>query len=325
MNTRLRVLDGWRGISISLVLIGHLLPVGPSEWRLNGAVASTGMVLFFILSGFLITNILHTNQNIRAFLIRRVMRIVPLAWLVLIPIMYFNNATVHQWSSNLLFYANWPPMGLITANGHFWSLCVEIQFYLLIAFLVSLMKNKAFYVLPIFALSVTLFRAYNGVEIAINTYYRIDEIMAGCVLAILFQSRLSGIKLLIAKLNPFVLVLLLVLSAHESFGTLNYFRPYIALLLVGTTIFPAQKNRLVLCLESRPLFYIASISYPLYVIHGALAETWLGHGETIEKYLKRPLLILLTFLLAHLSTKYYESFWIKLGKKMSQPIIRPTN
>jgi hypothetical protein len=40
-----------------------------------------------------------------------------------------------------------------------------------------------------------------------------------------------------------------------------------------------------------PLAYLAKLSYALYVIHGGLTSTWLGSGDTLVKYLKRPLLL----------------------------------
>jgi peptidoglycan/LPS O-acetylase OafA/YrhL len=52
--------------------------------------------------------------------------------------------------------------------------------------------------------------------------------------------------------------------------------------------------------------YIAEISYALYIIHGVLSHTWLGAGDKLEKYLKRPLLFGLKFALAHVSTPYFE-------------------
>jgi peptidoglycan/LPS O-acetylase OafA/YrhL len=52
--------------------------------------------------------------------------------------------------------------------------------------------------------------------------------------------------------------------------------------------------------------YIADISYALYVIHGVLIETWLGAGSLVVKYMKRPLLIAATVVLAHFSTRYFE-------------------
>lgn len=47
-KTRFHVLDGWRGISILLVLAGHLLPIGLPEWQMNASVAASGMAMFFI-------------------------------------------------------------------------------------------------------------------------------------------------------------------------------------------------------------------------------------------------------------------------------------
>ena len=315
---RFEVLDGWRGISILLVLIGHWLPLGLKEWKMNGAVAATGMVIFFILSGFLITNLLIRDQNIVNFLIRRFMRIIPLAWLVLFITLFLKNANVHQWTSNMLFYANWPPMGLIDETAHFWSLCLEIQFYILMALLVFLLKDKSFWLLPFLCLGITLYRIYNGVEIAINTYFRLDEILAGCILALIYYKGSQNIKKHLGNLNTIVLLVLLICSSHHQFGWLNYLRPYIALCLVGSTLFSNREKWYHSLLKSRFLFFVASISYALYVIHGALNGTWLGQGDTLEKYLKRPLLFLVTFTLAYISTNYYEKYWISLGKKLSK-------
>ena len=59
---RFQSLDGWRGLSILFVLAGHLLPLGPKSWQMNSSVAAAGMAVFFILSGFLITNILFRRE-----------------------------------------------------------------------------------------------------------------------------------------------------------------------------------------------------------------------------------------------------------------------
>ena len=65
------------------------------------------------------------------------------------------------------------------------------------------------------------------------------------------------------------------------------------------------------------LVYLAGISYALYVIHPMLAHSWLGSGDVIEKYAKRPLLFAVLFCLAHLSTYYYERRWIDFGKSLA--------
>ncbi|MGR6331183.1 hypothetical protein ACU5AX_19150 [Sphingomonas sp. XXL09] len=69
--------------------------------------------------------------------------------------------------------------------------------------------------------------------------------------------------------------------------------------------------------------YVASISFAVYVIHGMLGDTWLGTGGTLQKYAKRPLLIAVTWLLAHLSTLRFENPTIRLGKRLSHRFERP--
>jgi len=54
-------------------------------------------------------------------------------------------------------------------------------------------------------------------------------------------------------------------------------------------------------------------------------DTWLAEGNTLEKYIKRPLLVLVTFVLAYVSTKYYEKYWINFGKKLTHKPNVPLN
>lgn len=99
---------------------------------------------------------------------------------------------------------------------------------------------------------------------------------------------------------------------------MNYVRPYIALLMVGSTLFSNSNTWYVQGLKSRFLFYIVSISYALYMTHGSLMHSWLGEGDKLEKHLKRPLLLAVTFGLAHVSSFYYEKYWINLVKKFTK-------
>ena len=70
-NKRIPILDGWRAISILLVLSSHLLPLGPHWLQLNVAAGALGMALFFTLSGFLIVQFLAGGMAIGDFLARR--------------------------------------------------------------------------------------------------------------------------------------------------------------------------------------------------------------------------------------------------------------
>ncbi|MEP7100973.1 MAG: acyltransferase [Burkholderiales bacterium] len=313
-RNHLDVLDGWRGISILLVLAAHLLPLGPARFELNDMFASMGMVLFFILSGFLITQFLLTHLSVRDFLIRRFFRIVPLAWLALAITLPLVGAEQSYYAPNFLFYANLPPVSLLPATAHFWSLSVEVQFYIGIAIVVALLGRRGLMLLPAACLAITVYRVTQGAQIDIGTSKRVDEILAGGVLALVHAGKFGRASNWLARPNVFVMLLLLAISSHMQGGFMNYFRPYFAAALVGCTLGNAP-GRVTDLLRSRVLRYIATISFALYVFHGILAHTWLGSGDKLVKYLKRPLLFAATFAMAHLSTFYFEKHWIALGKK----------
>jgi peptidoglycan/LPS O-acetylase OafA/YrhL len=115
---------------------------------------------------------------------------------------------------------------------------------------------------------------------------------------------------------PFALLLAAFLvSCSPLAGAFDYARPYLAMLLVGSTLFAARSRRFAI-LDNKPLGYLATISFALYMIHPLLSHSWLGSGDLLEKYLKRPLLLLVLFVLAHLSTFHFERHAIRLGKRL---------
>ncbi|HVZ73409.1 MAG TPA: acyltransferase [Polyangia bacterium] len=141
-------LDGVRGVAIVAVMLHNFSGIGEPPTRLSHVFewGWTGVQLFFVLSGFLITRILleagRSPGVLRAFLARRVLRIVPLYFATLavyffvVPLL-FDAPTVVAAEHNQLWYwlflSNWgDPLGF-GAPGlqHLWSIAVEIQFYLL--------------------------------------------------------------------------------------------------------------------------------------------------------------------------------------------------
>jgi len=150
-------LDGLRGLAISLVMVHNLALDGGHPSAVSKAVnvlldvGWIGVTLFFVLSGFLITGILRDSvgapRYFRAFYMRRFLRIFPLyygvlalAFLLLSPLLRhlgrepvrLSAEAAHQgwyW----LYVSNWAGLRGIKLDlfGHFWSLAVEEQFYLL--------------------------------------------------------------------------------------------------------------------------------------------------------------------------------------------------
>lgn len=318
-SNRFVSLDGWRGISILLVLASHLLPLGARETQNNLAVGLLGMSFFFTLSGFLMTQFLLTHTSTVDFLIRRFFRIIPLAWSFMGIVLLWEHASLQSWFAHFFFYANLTsPSELTPTTAHLWSLCMEVQFYAVIALLHLFLRQRGMWLLPVMCVGFTLFRVYAGIHYSPVTWYRVDEILAGSTLALIYHyPKFERVRRVIARINPFFVLPFLLLSCHPIGDFLTYLRPYFGLLLVATTLFNRQ-SRLTSALDNRLLVYVASISYALYVIHPALADTWFGSGDDpVEKYLKRPLLFGVLFLLAHASTRYLEQPCIRLGKRLS--------
>jgi peptidoglycan/LPS O-acetylase OafA/YrhL len=139
-------LDGVRGIAVLLVLAFH---AWTSRWTSFGWM---GVDLFFVLSGFLITGILVDGREAlhraRTFYIRRILRIMPLYYgvlilvFVVIPLIHRPHDPVYKqmvrdqmwywtYTSNWLLGLASPPQPHYGFMDHFWSLAVEEQFYLI--------------------------------------------------------------------------------------------------------------------------------------------------------------------------------------------------
>lgn len=318
LSGHLAVLDGWRAVSILAVLASHLLPLGPSRWMLNDAAGRVGMALFFALSGFLITKQLLANDSVPSFLIRRFFRIVPLAWAGLLIALPMAAAPLDYWIPNFLFYANLPPQHLTDVASHYWSLGVEVQFYVGIAILVALFGVRGLYVLPALCVVVTLNRVWFSAYADIVTSRRVDEILAGCTLALAVSGKLGSWPAeWLKKLNTPLLALLFIACCVPVLGPLNYFRPYMAVLLIGSSLY-WNAPRVDVLFKSSVFAYIAKVSFAVYVIHHIFQYSWLGmDADKIIKYMKRPFLLVATFALAHISTFYFEKRFIDYGKKLT--------
>lgn len=136
-------LDGLRAIAVMLVLWCHVpltlegypLWLAEARWWINPG--DFGVELFFALSGFLITRILlaerEAGQQVRWFLLRRLLRIFPIYYLLLLIMASWRPGREIAW--NALYLSNFTDVFAPTPGlkplGHTWSLCVEEHFYLI--------------------------------------------------------------------------------------------------------------------------------------------------------------------------------------------------
>lgn len=133
-------LDGLRALAILAVVWHHAHP--GTDWIATHR-GFLGVDLFFVVSGFLIVTLLLRERDrrgaidLRAFYVRRSLRIFPLAWTVVLALWAATTllgsasapAIAHDLPYALTYTANWAPM--VSMLGITWSLAAEEQFYLL--------------------------------------------------------------------------------------------------------------------------------------------------------------------------------------------------
>lgn len=221
---RLPFLDGWRAVSIVLVLGSHCksadgFPPALHPWFTSLFDASFGVRTFFIISGFLITWLLLIEQhlsgriNLRNFYLRRSLRILPVyaAFLaVLAGLSLFSDyrQPVSAWFGNLTFTTNFI-VGVPWTSGHLWSLAVEEQFYLLWPGLFVLCGGAAnsrmlSWVLAVPLLLAPAWRIVSYLKAApvslsplfsqCSFFNQFDSLAAGCGCALLYFHRRDSLR-----------------------------------------------------------------------------------------------------------------------------------
>ena len=224
VQNRLYGLDHLRTLAITFVFLYHYrIPIfGHPDWLTDAAKFGwTGVDLFFVLSGFLISSQLFAqiqggkNISLKEFLLKRFFRIIPAFWVVLI--VYFCFPPFHEreglapiWKY-LTFTQNF---GLdITNNGtfsHAWSLCVEEHFYFFLPIVLILLSStkflkRSYWLLIAVFLMGFLIRIYSWNNLFLPkvelenawaywykyiyypTYNRLDGLLAGVSIAAVYQ------------------------------------------------------------------------------------------------------------------------------------------
>ena len=137
--TRIPSLNGLRALSILMVLAGHAAICSGSESWWIGTSAHVGVLVFFVVSGYLITTLMlrEVEQtgvvNVRQFYIRRAWRILPVAYayLAIITVVQHRQFSWRDIGLSWGYLASYAvcfdkfPWDL----SHLWSLSVEEQFY----------------------------------------------------------------------------------------------------------------------------------------------------------------------------------------------------
>lgn len=318
--------------------------------ELMAAIATSGRFggqLFFLLSGYLITSLLLRERwvtghvSVRAFYVRRILRIWPLYFFVLLvaalwpwggarlPLPYFVGY--------LLLVGNWmtvflgPPASWASV---LWPLPILQQFYLLWPPVIKFLSRagRLYVAIGLVALA-NIVRFYLAVgaprpySVFPNTFAELDSIGAGILCAIALKGavpRLStGKRLLLAYIG------LMLLLGCGYFGRVD--TPTFVVVGYPCAVAGCLALFLAVCGMSfnfRPLIYLGKISYGLYVYHVlALLLVGLALGGKAGTP-ARSLVhwfggLLLTIVLASASYRWLESPFLRLKEKFAAVKSRP--
>jgi peptidoglycan/LPS O-acetylase OafA/YrhL len=286
--------DVLRFVAILFVILHHYFFMFEIGW--------VGVDLFFVLSGFLITDQLSkitlTPTIIFEFYIRRALRIFPLYYLtfglfyVFSPVLFSDKnigSTYHYYADNQMWFwfllQNWlfvkkgfPPVPYLT---HFWSLAVEWQFYLawplIILFSKTRFKLKGTILLLIaFAFGVRTFLYLfhpNNVEIYyMNTLCRMDSLLVGSYLAVHLSGKGTITKMALLYIVFILLVLLLTSwicfkSVNNDVGLIATAGYTLIALTFAALLYCFLTDQALLYLTIQPINFIGKISYGIYVFH----------------------------------------------------------
>lgn len=296
----LKQLDGVRGLAAIMVMVFHFFQskgLHGAAWKEGlqklSVFGQTGVTLFFVLSGFLITRILINTKTehsfFKTFYARRLLRIFPLYYLFLV-IYYFvlppltHNAFIpfnKQWYfwvylQNFAYTFNWNVAG----PNHFWSLAVEEHFYFIWPVLVYFLSVKKIMHAAVVLIAVSfitrLVLLNAGYGVFYFTFTNLDALAAGALLAV--KEKRHGLASFSVKKFSLTLVLVFiptiviwVFTGGKSLAIVQALKfPLLAFVyycFIGLVIAAGESTGIKLLFKNRPMLYAGKISYGLYVYH----------------------------------------------------------
>ena len=291
---RIPQLDGLRGLAVLMVFVSHAY---------RSQLLWSGVDLFFVLSGFLITGILleqrtrHTLSGyLAAFYKRRARRILPpyILLLCLVSVL-FGVGWIRHWYLFLFlmntdsFFRIVRPFPLVIL----WSLAVEEQFYLIWPLAVYFLSEKALAWLAGFVLIAAPLLRYIATaafpghwQIYTLTVFRMDMLAAGALAALGwrhyhdFIQRVGIYGLFLAGLMAVPLI---------DLSRFSWFRPTantiassiwlyeMILIAYAGVLLWALSGRAVQLLRLPPLMFVGRISYTFYLVHTTSLMVVRGH------------------------------------------------
>lgn len=338
LNNRIPSLDGFRAVSIILVLFCHSRYFEGFPYYLFDFAkqCDVGVTVFFVISGYLITSLLikehdsRKNIAIKSFFIRRSFRIIPVFLIYIVFIIcvdHFLNLglTKNNIIHSLTFTTNFDP----APNwylGHLWSLAVEEQFYIFwpLLFLYFNKHMKVIVVLLIVYSSLIRILVYRydlSLFYLLNGFFtKSDSIMIGALASLLNLKSLSIFmkKSLINYFLQLIAILLIVLfvfsSAHGKLGIIalplgNTIISISIMYIILSYVHP-KENYIYKALNSKFFTHIGILSYSIYIWQQFFIF------KNVALLNKFPFNILTIYIVAYISYNFFEKPFLKIKERI---------
>lgn len=337
-------LNGLRGISILMVVMAHLR-LSWSHWYqliFNGPL---GVSIFFVLSGFLITTIclkeisLTDGLSLKKFYLRRVLRILPVAFLYIfivflldrffhLHIAYFQYLAALFFVMNFSYFIrNQPAVEL----GHFWSLAVEVQFYLIFPFILKKSRRGFSWsiifivaVLPLLCLLQEYYKPLNEGFLYMFTHYfiKFQSVAVGFLFSLLAFNKAfdTGWLLRYKTIGNIVAIVVIGYLHFDPFYTIGavYINLIIAFLIgyiVITNIKPGN-DFIYKLLNTKVLSLVGVLSYSMYVWQQVFT---FGDSKLPAILATFPYNVVFLATIVCVSYYGYERYFLKLKTKFNKP------
>jgi peptidoglycan/LPS O-acetylase OafA/YrhL len=303
--TFLPQIDGLRFVAVFGVMMHHWVSQNFSNsFILNGIPFGTGVNLFFVISGFLISLILMNKKEeialgtttfgreIKNFYVKRFLRIFPIYYLLILILCIFSYSAIKDYLVYLLTYTiNWFMVfkGVwIGDKTHLWSLAIEEQFYLIWPFLIFFIPRRFIFSLIILSIAISwgskiyFFNSPYWMGVNGSTLSCFDSFGLGALAAYLQRKSGSGLNIRLLKvlliISIFIYVLLFVSPGYlgQDARTLsfNFATSFIYFFIVLIAANNGYKNSIKGFLENNTILYLGKISYGLYLYHNFMGAIY---------------------------------------------------
>ncbi len=321
----IHTLTGLRGLAALIVFISHSANESMLPAALGLGFGQVGVMIFFVLSGFLISHLYvkedFNSENVKRYFFARVARIFPLYLLLLFlsllisqyiyPEFFYHFSGFPEFLRSLLF---------INAPFAFWTIPVEVQFYITFLGFWYLYKKYANpYVLALFIVITLIpsFLIYLKFQETPNIVSLYSYAFYIGVITALIQKKIRDNKLVIkvASIAGYPLIFFIFVNLpilRQEFGLIYseyfYFRtwgdPIIWVSVYSLFICAVVDSKSLSFLKTKFFIYLGKISYGFYLMHYPVIMCF--KGLEISPLSQCISAFIVTITIAHISYHYFE-------------------